>query len=113
MAADHQARLATEALVGNIASAQPDIAQAFGDTEHFRVDIEPEFFVYLRPGGGLHFDRTRIHHAEMRECIVGSFLCQKYAGCGLARHQRSEERRVGEECVSTSRTWWCPDPLKQ
>src|SRR3546814_19932251 len=26
---------------------------------------------------------------------------------------RSEERRVGKECVSTCRSRWCPDPLKK
>src|SRR3546814_16582463 len=26
---------------------------------------------------------------------------------------RSEERRVGKECVSTCRSWWSPDHLKK
>src|SRR3546814_14885343 len=28
----------------------------------------------------------------------------------LERGKRSEERRVGKECVSTFRFWWQPDP---
>src|SRR3546814_18970670 len=26
---------------------------------------------------------------------------------------RSEERRVGKECVSTCRSWWCPSTYKK
>src|SRR3546814_14312818 len=29
--------------------------------------------------------------------------------CEHRRHERSEERRVGKECVSTCRTRWSPD----
>src|SRR3546814_18685840 len=33
---------------------------------------------------------------------------------GTARHRnRSEERRVGKECVSTCRSRWSPDPYKK
>src|SRR3546814_20083594 len=28
----------------------------------------------------------------------------------IADHIRSEERRVGKECVSTCRSWWSPYP---
>src|SRR3546814_13068961 len=30
----------------------------------------------------------------------------------VAPPRRSEERRVGKECVSTCRSWWSPDPYK-
>src|SRR3546814_20905473 len=29
------------------------------------------------------------------------------------RHSRSEERRVGKECVSQFRSWWSPCPYKK
>src|SRR3546814_17101057 len=35
------------------------------------------------------------------------------AGYEPARHPRSEERRVGKECVSTCRSRWAPDPQKK
>src|SRR3546814_13495398 len=44
--------------------------------------------------------------------VGGRFLCaresQEGPECGLLaeRHRRSEERRVGKECVSTCRTRW-------
>src|SRR3546814_17391374 len=34
------------------------------------------------------------------------------AGLDHVRHVRSEERRVGQECVSTCRSRWWPYPLK-
>src|SRR3546814_7049529 len=32
---------------------------------------------------------------------------------GVAERMRSEERRVGKECVSTCRSRWSPDPYKK
>src|SRR3546814_15577648 len=37
------------------------------------------------------------------------FTDQNRSGCGAAQAaMRSEERRVGKECVSTCRSWWSP-----
>src|SRR3546814_16571667 len=35
------------------------------------------------------------------------------AGSDYARSARSEERRVGQECVSTCRSWWSAYDLQQ
>src|SRR3546814_15945943 len=35
------------------------------------------------------------------------------AGCSCRLRARSEERRVGNECVSTCRSWWSPYRLKK
>src|SRR3546814_10065791 len=36
------------------------------------------------------------------------WLYNSYRICGLAEKERSEERRVGKECVSTCRSRWSP-----
>src|SRR3546814_15135070 len=50
------------------------------------------------------FSEGVYHHATIRvRSLVPS---------GLGR-ARSEERRVGQECVSTCRPWWSPNPLNK
>src|SRR3546814_13108494 len=50
-------------------------------------------------------DRT---HAD-RARLGARSLCQAaQTGAQLRRRRRSEERRVGKECVSTWRSWWSP-----
>src|SRR3546814_14780350 len=46
-----------------------------------------------------------LQHDDMAK---GSFLVSKSAAKALI-DQRSEERRVGKECVSTCRSRWAPD----
>src|SRR3546814_2681250 len=64
-----------------------------------------------RRGGGA--DRTRPRHLVRRRLgpmptATGAFWDFSVAVYGRAG--RSEERRVGKECVSTCRSRWSPDP---
>src|SRR3546814_12390181 len=72
-----------------------------------------------QPGGGI-----RTEHALTRHQLEAN--CQVEDGCDaivddvvidIARRNltadRSEERRVGKECVSTCRSRWWPDPYKK
>src|SRR3546814_13134165 len=40
--------------------------------------------------------------------LVSAWLCYLEVTSTLTDHQRSEERRVGKECVSTCRSRWSP-----
>src|SRR3546814_16081867 len=42
-----------------------------------------------------------------------SLIDRNAVGKGAARAGRSEERRVGKECVSTGRPWWWPYHYKK
>src|SRR3546814_20671883 len=44
-----------------------------------------------------------------RRCSVNGFAKQVKNNQASKEHQRSEERRVGKECVSTCRSRWSPD----
>src|SRR3546814_15539995 len=58
----------------------------------------------LKGGGASNFGCWQAALIE-RNC------CRKSDGCGglrLLEYARSEERRVGKECVSTGRSRWCP-----
>src|SRR3546814_20425440 len=51
------------------------------------------------------------YQAMMEEMLESNIGVSKYFSyivikTAVARGQRSEERRVGKECVSTCRTWW-------
>src|SRR3546814_9794949 len=72
---------------------------------------------------GAESDRINLRNARFRpdaEPIAGTCGCHTCRTCRRAylHHliragellSRSEERRVGKECVSTSRTRWAPDP---
>src|SRR3546814_14346998 len=66
-----------------------------------------------RTGGGLHAGRVR--KRRDRSEGGGTMPCgpaggQRIAAAGLAR---SEERRVGKECVSTCRSRWSPSHYKK
>src|SRR3546814_16976281 len=51
-----------------------------------------------RPQAHLRFAIDLLNHdARRRQCAIAA-----------QRDQRSEERRVGQECVSTVRSWWWP-----
>src|SRR3546814_12564314 len=78
------------------------------------------------PGGGGVSRTRRLRHAFVKtmpprleegvlyvslEHTVIMHLCA--CGCGNEVALRSEERRVGKECVSTCRSRWWPDPEKK
>src|SRR3546814_8723982 len=46
-------------------------------------------------------DALRVDGEQLRATVIG-------AGANLGMTQRSEERRVGKECVSTCRSRWSP-----
>src|SRR3546814_13797007 len=51
-------------------------------------------------------------HASRHRCAVNleNLFCQVHSNHSILRHgcRRSEERRVGKECVSTCRSRWSP-----
>src|SRR3546814_15670739 len=53
-----------------------------------------------------------VHRVVGGDVVVGALAAAAARGPGLARHgvggHRSEERRIGKECVRTCRTWWPP-----
>src|SRR3546814_12264792 len=62
-------------------------------------------------------DEAALHHvgdsAEHVLTVAPDLLSQVRLGDGLAMLDRSEERRVGKECVSTCRSRWSPAHYKQ
>src|SRR3546814_13716030 len=80
-----------------MADADPDSAKIVADVRARR--FQP--IVSRRAAAGLHL------HAEGREVQL------VVKGGDIARLQRSEERRVGKECVSTCRSRWSPFPQKK
>src|SRR3546814_14801189 len=87
--------------------------------------FEPGLAALVREGleaGRLHFahdEQLAVQHGQVLFIAVGTpsredgsaDLCQVLAvGEAVARYreQRSEERRVGKECVSTGRSRWSP-----
>src|SRR3546814_4718941 len=52
----------------------------------------------------LHSGRAR--QRKLRKDVGAAILCR--AAAGWRRGHRSEERRVGKECVSTCRSRWSP-----
>src|SRR3546814_7500890 len=69
-----------------------------------------------RPGGGRGADRRAVQDqagaagAERRGAAPGPRLGH---GAPVAPDRRSEERRVGKECVSTCSSRWSPEPSKK
>src|SRR3546814_15896793 len=59
--------------------------------------------------GRRHWHRTDPHSGEHREIPFGAAGEHNENVITLA-DTRSEERRVGEECVSTGSSWWSPYP---
>src|SRR3546814_4651111 len=71
-----------------------------GCFRHLRLQFpRPEH----RQAAGQH---RRRRHADLREHRVGRV--SRIATPVLLREERSEERRVGKECVSTCRSRWSP-----
>src|SRR3546814_3012787 len=49
------------------------------------------------------------HQRQLQSALFGALLDPQPARCGAGhRIGRSEERRVGQECVSTCRSRWSP-----
>src|SRR3546814_19524485 len=53
------------------------------------------------------------HHFTCKADIEATPPAQEVARIEAARQPRSEERRVGDECVSTCRSRWSPDLYKK
>src|SRR3546814_1221675 len=74
-------------------------------------DLLPPLKEFILPGGGeaaarCHLARTIVRRAE-RETVTLSRL-ETVRAQPLRYLNRSEERRVGKECVSTCRARWSP-----
>src|SRR3546814_19153110 len=82
------------------------VRRHFGD--HFRpaVDLRPNHFNWMgsdRPLDDFSF--------FFREHELGIFVAHAYQyEPGRSTRVRSEERRVGKECVSSCRYRWLPEP---
>src|SRR3546814_13245074 len=73
-------------------SALKALAPSAGDVEPIVERLAEEDWVTLSQAGlePIHAGRFFVHTPAHRD-------------------KRSEERRVGKECVHTGRTWWSPD----
>src|SRR3546814_18367553 len=81
-------------LIGEIVGQIEHAAQPFGETNRLDIEIEllkVEFLFELDIAGG----------------VIGQAAAIKVRD-GLDHLLRSEERRVGKECVSTCRSRWSP-----
>src|SRR3546814_15076181 len=89
-------------------SAAEDYSQSFARD---RLDIRPDARVqYRRLDARLVSRETPSCDHSLRLSWMGGWLFEK-AGKGASavqRQERSEERRVGKECVSTCRSRWSP-----
>src|SRR3546814_14477751 len=86
-----------------------------------RIDCETDddsiaaHFLHLlhgEPPSALHadsLDKSLVLYAE-HEFNASTFAARVIAGTGSDLHSRSEERRVGQECVHTCRSRWSPVP---
>src|SRR3546814_14159628 len=85
-----------------------DQALARPDRQHGRIVVEPEGAVRLRrQGGEVALDQLELPDAPA--LLSGGPLLSGDQGSGPGLAQlRSEERRVGNECVSTCRSRWSP-----
>src|SRR3546814_20081983 len=62
---------------------------------------------------GTPLDLSPLAASKQRDAIHFKAFCSRYddklVESGAVRKSRSEERRVGKECVSTCRSRWSPD----
>src|SRR3546814_19689183 len=72
-----------------------------------RDGLMPAFFARLHPRYCTPWAGTIALAAGI--CIAAAFLPITLLGDLVSMGTRSEERRVGEECVSTCRSRWSPD----
>src|SRR3546814_3763084 len=59
--------------------------------------------------------KSLVKYIDLRTIVASELKCEqreqhRFAGAGRSddQHMRSEERRVGKECVSTCRSRWSP-----
>src|SRR3546814_17230421 len=77
------------------------------DLGEFRLTVGAQVFVPETFGDLVIAVETR-DHQHLLEQLRRLRQSKKLAGVHSRRHQRSEERRVGKECVSTCRSRWSP-----
>src|SRR3546814_13996323 len=68
----------------------------------------PEFRAFGKPAPGRSAPETATS-APLR-VLLAAFPLRASSAVRFRETKRSEERRVGKECVSTGRTRWAPDP---
>src|SRR3546814_12936109 len=74
----------------------------------------PEKSAEMQPAGKKPVEGSKPHARDLRGSIPEVAPAQAEALRGLfAAHRRSEERRVGKECVRACRTRWSPYPEKK
>src|SRR3546814_14505385 len=66
-------------------------------------------FSQLRPGGAMHLFTYGPRCPVPQRVLDRLGLRARHTETVLANMPRSEERRVGKECVSKGRTRWSPD----
>src|SRR3546814_20358302 len=79
---------------------KPSAAEAFSSVEYIMRDVEWGWLIRYMHSTGASLFLIVVYLHMFRGLMYGSY-------------QRSEERRVGNEWVSTCRTRWTPYPYKQ
>src|SRR3546814_11068238 len=84
-----------------------NVDNAIVDPKNFSGDsfVERETDVCIIPPNSFVLARTVEYFRIPRDVLVICLGKSTYARCGIIR---SEERRVGKECVSTCRSRWTP-----
>src|SRR3546814_13258137 len=99
-----------EALIYHFKIVMGEIENPATEVYHAVEGANGELGFYLITDGGrspfrLHFRRPSfINYQAYPDLIVGGLLSDAI----LTMSSRSEERRVGKECVSTCRSRWSP-----
>src|SRR3546814_12400403 len=99
---------------GEHVAFDPKVDIVLRDARQFRRNFEPVLgLVYVEPGRGhkAAWLALRSAHAAIDVVEQAVHLAMKVQEWIAGAHQptRSEERRVGKECVSTCRSRWSPD----
>src|SRR3546814_7675948 len=64
--------------------------------------------IFLRRRSGVPFERRLTYHLEARHVLIRKSRSHPPGSTHGWPAERSEERRVGKECVSTCRSRWSP-----
>src|SRR3546814_15000905 len=83
----------------------PEPAVLMGHRHHKHVFM-PNTFVF--PGGRVDLEDARVPVAAPLRAPVAERLARHATRTRVQALARSEERRVGKECVSTCRSRWSP-----
>src|SRR3546814_17849605 len=96
-----------EARIGGVEEHQVQVAAVDGNgcgeiLQHLRLhaDVAAEL--------GLHFLELRVIEGKTETGLAAERQLDDLQPVARAAHHRSEERRVGKECVSTCRSRWAP-----